>query len=88
MVLRHFPPGTRVSQPQGGYFLWVQLPDPVDTLALHRADRTVRPIHFQVDGPLVRKFNEDLHAASSVAAAQLSRLVASNPLLLSTVHPC
>ncbi|WP_290902983.1 PLP-dependent aminotransferase family protein [Aquabacterium sp.] len=36
-VLRHFPPGTRVSQPQGGYFLWVQLPDPVDTLALHRA---------------------------------------------------
>lgn len=37
LVLRHFPPGTRVSQPQGGYFLWVQLPAQVDTLRLHRA---------------------------------------------------
>jgi DNA-binding transcriptional MocR family regulator len=37
LVLRHFPQGTRVSQPQGGYFLWVQLPAHVDTLVLHRA---------------------------------------------------
>jgi DNA-binding transcriptional MocR family regulator len=36
-VLRHFPKGTRVSQPQGGYFLWVQLPEQVDTLKLHKA---------------------------------------------------
>jgi DNA-binding transcriptional MocR family regulator len=36
-VQRHFPPATRVSQPDGGYFLWVQLPTSVDTLALHRA---------------------------------------------------
>jgi DNA-binding transcriptional MocR family regulator len=36
MVLSHFPKGTRVSRPAGGYFLWVQLPDGVDTLALHR----------------------------------------------------
>jgi DNA-binding transcriptional MocR family regulator len=35
-VLRHFPKGTRVSRPAGGYFLWVQLPEGVDTLALHR----------------------------------------------------
>jgi DNA-binding transcriptional MocR family regulator len=35
-VLKYFPAGTRVSQPQGGYFLWLQLPDHVDTLALHR----------------------------------------------------
>ena len=35
-VLRHFPPGTRVSQPQGGYFLWLQLPEHIDTLTLHR----------------------------------------------------
>ena len=32
----HFPAGTRVTQPQGGYFLWVVLPEPVDALALHR----------------------------------------------------
>ncbi|MBB4845241.1 DNA-binding transcriptional MocR family regulator [Paucibacter oligotrophus] len=36
LVLRHFPAGTRVSQPEGGYFLWLQLPAGVDTLALHR----------------------------------------------------
>lgn len=32
----HFPPGTRVTQPQGGYFLWVVLPESVDALELHR----------------------------------------------------
>ncbi|MDP3226549.1 MAG: PLP-dependent aminotransferase family protein [Acidovorax sp.] len=35
-VARHFPPGTRVSRPEGGYFLWVELPQKVDALALHR----------------------------------------------------
>lgn len=34
-VLRHFPPGTRVSQPQGGFVLWVELPEPVDTSAAY-----------------------------------------------------
>jgi DNA-binding transcriptional MocR family regulator len=37
-VVRHFPPGTRVSNPHGGYFLWVELPREGDGLALfHRA---------------------------------------------------
>ncbi len=31
-----FPPGTRITRPQGGYFLWVELPEHVDTLNLHR----------------------------------------------------
>ena len=35
-VSRHFPRGTRVSQPEGGYFLWVELPPQVDALQLHR----------------------------------------------------
>ncbi len=35
-VLAHFPPGTSVSDPQGGYFLWVELPEGVDTLRLHQ----------------------------------------------------
>ncbi|KIN91693.1 aminotransferase class I and II family protein [Thauera sp. SWB20] len=35
-VERHFPAGTRLARPQGGYFLWVELPPRVDTLALHR----------------------------------------------------
>ena len=35
-VLEYFPKGTRVSRPVGGYFLWLQLPEGVDTLSLHR----------------------------------------------------
>lgn len=36
MVERHFPAGIRVTRPQSGYFLWVELPIDVVTLALHR----------------------------------------------------
>lgn len=34
-VAASFPEGTRVSRPQGGYFLWVELPAGVDALRLH-----------------------------------------------------
>lgn len=34
-VLRHFPQGTQVTCPQGGYVLWVQLPPSSDTLKLY-----------------------------------------------------
>jgi len=33
-VLEAFPAGTAISQPKGGFFLWVQLPDGVDALSL------------------------------------------------------
>lgn len=35
-IERHFPPGTRMARPQGGYFLWLELPPQVDTLLLHQ----------------------------------------------------
>lgn len=35
-VAARFPLGTRVSRPEGGYFLWVELPPPVNALDLHR----------------------------------------------------
>ncbi|MFT3805227.1 MAG: PLP-dependent aminotransferase family protein [Burkholderiaceae bacterium] len=35
-LARWFPSGTRVTQPEGGYFIWVELPPAVDALALHR----------------------------------------------------
>jgi len=35
-VVRHFPEGTRLTVPQGGYFLWVKLPDGVNALQLHK----------------------------------------------------
>jgi DNA-binding transcriptional MocR family regulator len=33
---RHFPAGYRVTQPEGGYFVWVELPRGVDALEVHR----------------------------------------------------
>ena len=36
-ILRHFPTGTRLSRPEGGFVLWVELPHGIDTLVLHRA---------------------------------------------------
>jgi len=35
-IAQEFPAGTRVTRPQGGFFLWVELPAAVDALALHR----------------------------------------------------
>jgi DNA-binding transcriptional MocR family regulator len=33
-ISRYFPPQTRVSQPSGGYFLWLELPERIDALKL------------------------------------------------------
>jgi DNA-binding transcriptional MocR family regulator len=35
-ILRHFPEGTRLSRPSGGFVLWIELPPGIDTLRLHR----------------------------------------------------
>lgn len=36
LIERHFPAGTRVTRPAGGYFLWLELPPAVDALKLHQ----------------------------------------------------
>ncbi|WPO99829.1 PLP-dependent aminotransferase family protein [Pseudomonas sp. HR96] len=36
-VMRYFPAGTRASRPQGGFMLWIELPEGFDTLRLNRA---------------------------------------------------
>ena len=36
-VMRYFPEGTRVSRPQGGFMLWIELAEDFDTLRLNRA---------------------------------------------------
>src|SRR5687768_3085748 len=33
----HFPEGTRMTRPDGGYFTWVELPPKADAMALYRA---------------------------------------------------
>jgi DNA-binding transcriptional MocR family regulator len=35
-VMRYFPSGTRVTRPSGGFVLWVQLPENVDSLELYK----------------------------------------------------
>ena len=35
-IAKCFPKGTRVTRPEGGYFLWLELPPSVDALRLHR----------------------------------------------------
>lgn len=37
LVARHFPKGTRVTDPPGGFILWAELPTSVDALALFQA---------------------------------------------------
>lgn len=36
LIEAHFPRGTRVTPPAGGYFLWLELPRSVNALDLHR----------------------------------------------------
>lgn len=35
-VGHYFPAGTRATRPSGGYFLWVELPEGIDALEIHR----------------------------------------------------
>jgi DNA-binding transcriptional MocR family regulator len=45
-----FPEGTRLTQPKGGYVLWVELPGDIDTMALY--DEAIRQRVDYVPGPL------------------------------------
>lgn len=58
-VNRHFPDGTRVARPAGGYFVWVELPAGVDAMALHRA-ALARRISL-VPGPMFSARGEFQH---------------------------
>jgi DNA-binding transcriptional MocR family regulator len=39
-VGKYFPEGTKISRPAGGFVLWVELPERIDTLSLYRQART------------------------------------------------
>lgn len=49
-VERHFPEATRISQPQGGFVLWVELPEHYDTSAIY--ERAIRQNLAFVPGEL------------------------------------
>jgi len=50
LVERHFPAATRVSRPAGGFVLWLELPESVDTIDLYEQARRAG-LDF-VPGPL------------------------------------
>ncbi len=59
-VLNYFPEGTRVSSPQGGYVIWVQMPETVDSLDLYRRGVTLgitlAPGYLFAPGPRYRNY--------------------------------
>ncbi|MFT3786620.1 MAG: hypothetical protein QM770_10700 [Tepidisphaeraceae bacterium] len=40
LVAEHFPRETKITRPQGGFLLWIELPETVDSVALH--DRAMK----------------------------------------------
>lgn len=59
-VIRYFPSGIRVTDPAGGYLLWIELPEGIDTLALYRAALkegiAITPGHLFSAGDRYRNF--------------------------------
>ena len=41
LIERHFPAGTRMTRPSGGYFVWLELPPQVKALELHAKARAL-----------------------------------------------
>lgn len=72
-IEKHFPLGTRLARPLGGYFLWLELPQQVDTLALHQ-EALARGISI-APGPIFR-----LNASLSITCAST---LATRTLLIS-----
>jgi len=87
-VMRFFPAGTRVTRPGGGFVLWVQLPDSVDSLELYKlalkSGVTLTPGHIFSATQQYRNFIR-LNAAywSDAAEGAMQRL---GELILELAH--
>lgn len=72
-VIRYFPADIRVTDPSGGYLLWIELPETIDTLALYRSAReegiAITPGHLFSAGERYRNFIR-LNAANWSDAAE------------------
>ncbi|HXE41274.1 MAG TPA: PLP-dependent aminotransferase family protein [Azonexus sp.] len=92
-VERHFPAGTKVSRPQGGYFLWLELPSGVDALAVHQqalahgistAPGPIFSAKSEYRNCLRLNFGHPESAAQQEAIAQLGQLVAQSVPITNT----
>jgi DNA-binding transcriptional MocR family regulator len=82
-IVRHLPEGTRVSAPQGGFFLWVELPREADGLALFHQARaagiSIAPGCLFSLGPGLERFirlNGGVTGDLEAAMATLGTLIA------------
>lgn len=83
-IAQHFPVGTRVTRPAGGYLLWVELPPQVKALDIHRQALAQRisvapgPIFSAQQGfehCLRLNYGHTWDARAEAAVATLGRLV-------------
>lgn len=86
-VVRHFPRGTRATRPNGGYFLWIELPGNVNTLKVHRqalslgisvAPGPMFSAHRRFANCLRLNYGHPLDARAEAALATLGRLITAN----------
>jgi DNA-binding transcriptional MocR family regulator len=84
-INKHFPAGVRVATPEGGYFVWLELPERVDALEVHR--RAIEAHISIAPGPMFsarRQFRNCLRLnyghpwteQVDTAVAELGRIVA------------
>jgi DNA-binding transcriptional MocR family regulator len=85
-VARFFPPGTRSTRPKGGYFLWLELPDGVNALDIHRhalshgisvAPGPIFSAHRGFTNCLRLNYGHIWDARTEAALATLGRLVSA-----------
>ena len=58
-IERYFPSGTKLARPQGGYFLWLELPKKVDAILLHQ--QALREGISIAPGPIFSAKREFIH---------------------------
>jgi len=69
-ILKEFPGGTRVSDPRGGYVLWVELPRRVKTLELYEEARNRGVVY--APGPLFSAGKRYAHCLRGAESCQNS----------------
>lgn len=86
-IARYFPAGTQATRPKGGYFLWVELPNNIDALRLHRqalaqgisiAPGPIFSAHHGFTNCIRLNYGHTWDARTEAALASLGRLVAQS----------
>lgn len=86
-IVRHFPKGTKATRPNGGYFLWVELPGNVDTLKVHQqalslgisiAPGPMFSVHREFTNCLRLNYGHPWDKRTEEALITLGRLITAN----------